>query len=131
MALLALSVLLGDRPAALVTVIQTTAADADPVAILLNYGALGILVVLVLTGQLRTKAEVRALEKQIEHQAAEIAAKDELIRAFQLQLTGHTLPALAQTARVIESVPDSESAMVARLSDLTARLEELAKGETP
>lgn len=124
-----------DRPAAILSIADP--ATSDPLSILVNYGALGIFLVLVATGQFRTKYEVQRLEKQIDRMHNEIAGKDELIRAFQMQLTGHTLPALAQSARVFEAIPTSRADIeeLSRVRDeaaaLAKALESLSRGEKP
>lgn len=108
------------------TTLESTAAT-DPLGWLVNLGVAGVVIVLLVTGQLRTKSEVTHLE-------AEIASKDKVIEAFQLQLTGHTLPALARSARIFEAIPASETALLVELrkarteaSDLASRLEVLAE----
>lgn len=130
MGLFLLSVIVADRPALLVA-LATTGSPADPISLLVTYGPLGIFLVLLATGQFRTKYEVQRLEKQIGEQAAEInrlheeaRQKDELNRAFQMQLTGHALPALAQSARVFEAIPNTESDA---LDEVRRLQEELAK----
>jgi len=97
---------------------DATGGSADPVAWLINYGVAGIVIALLVTGQLRTKSEVKGLESQI-------AAKDKVIDAFQAQLTGHTLPALTQSARVLEAIPTSESALLVELQRVRAEAEAL------
>lgn len=135
---LVLSHLLGDRPAFLIAAVADP-ATGDPVSILIGYGPLGIMLVLLATGQFRTKYELQGRDKQIASlerlvadQAAEIGRlhteahqKDELNRAFQMQLTGHALPALAQSARAFEAiVPTNESD--APLGEVKRLLDELA-----
>ena len=72
------------------------AASTDPLTWLANLGRAGIVIVLLVTGQLRTKAEVTGLTAQNEGQA-------KLIEGFQLQLTEHTLPALAKFVEVFDA----------------------------
>lgn len=101
----------------------------DPLTWLVNYGVAGIVILLLVTGQLRTKSEVNQLERQL-------AARDNIIEALQSNLTRHTLPALASSTRVLEAIPASESAVLAELSrvrseaeSLVARLEAAQRGE--
>lgn len=82
--------------------------SADPYSLLVNYGALGIIIVLIATGQFRTKAEVQRLEDQNKEYR-------EIIKAFQIQLTTQTLPAMSKSAQVLEAIPDKESAMFEEL----------------
>lgn len=85
-----------------------TSATTDPLTWLINLGVAGIVIVLLVTGQLRTKSEVL-------HLLDEIAAKDKVIEAVQTQLLSQTLPALANSTRVIEAVPTTENALVRQL----------------
>lgn len=126
---------LGDRPAFLAILAATE--TPDPLSLLITYGPLGIFLVLLATGQFRTKFEVQRLEKQVEQGLEREARKDELIRAFQMQLTGHTLPALAQSARVFEAIPNAENDLIGQLrrareeaAVLAKQLESLSRGET-
>lgn len=127
---------LADRPAFIAAVANTEAPD--PLSLLITYGPLGIFIVLLATGQFRTKYEVQRLENQVETLMSENREKDALIQAFQMQLTGHTLPALAQSARVFEAIPNSESDLVAQLKQareevaaLTRHLDPERKGDSP
>lgn len=88
----------------------------DPLTWLVNLGVAGIVIVLLVTGQLATKSEVNQLKAQIE-------TKDRLIEAFQSQLTGHALPALAQSTRVLEAIP--ASALLVELRRVRAETEAL------
>lgn len=96
----------------------TDQLDIDPIAWLVNYGVAGIVILLFVTGQIRTKAEVRSLERQIE-------AKDQAISAFQAQLSTNTLPALARSAEVLETIPASERASYQELRRASAGIAEL------
>lgn len=124
----------GDRPAFLIAAVADP-GPSDPIALLISYGPLGIFLVLLATGQFRTKYEVQRLEKQVEALISENHGKDELIRAFQMQLTGHALPALAQTARVFEAIPSTESdalGEIRRLQDeLAQQIASLKQREQP
>lgn len=109
-------------------VVLATANSSDPLTWLVNFGVAGIVIVLFVTGQIRTKAEVENLK-------SDIAAKDELIKAFQAQLMGHTLPALERSAQVLEAIPSSERSLYSQLTRaqhevaaLSARLNDLTKG---
>lgn len=123
----------------LVVAIVTVAAGAvgvalettvsDPLTWLVNLGVAGIVIVLLVTGQLRTKWEVNALMKQI-------ADQEQVIRDFQDALIGKTLPALARSAQVLEAIPSSERGLQddlhqtrGEMAELIARLEQLARGE--
>ena len=101
-------------------------SSADPTTILINYGALGIMLVFVMTGQFRTKSEVQALRDQIADYRA-------IISGFQAQ-ANQAVPALARSAQVLEAIPNKEAGMLdemrqteARMVDLVARLEEATR----
>lgn len=107
-----------------------TNATQDPLAWLVNVGVAGIVIILFVTGQIRTKSEVLRLESELDR-------ANKVIDAIQQQLIGSTLPAMAKSTQVIENVPASEEALVARMRDsqrqadaLIARLERLAGGGT-
>jgi type II secretory pathway pseudopilin PulG len=107
----------------------SVAASADPTTILINYGALGIMLVFVMTGQFRTKSEVQNLQRQIEDYR-------EIIRGFQAQ-ANQAVPALARSAQVLEAIPNKEAGVLEeirqaeqRMVALVARLE-AASGDKP
>lgn len=106
-------------------------ANNNPYMVLVNYGALGIMLLLVATGQFRTKAEVQRLETQ----ASEYR---EIIKTFQMQLTTQTLPAMSKSAQVLEAIPDREitiyeelKATQAETKKILERLENLASTPKP
>jgi hypothetical protein len=86
----------------------STSAATDPLGWLVNIGVAGIVIILLVTGQLRTKSEVM-------HLLDEIAAKDKAIDAIQNQIMSQALPALANSTRVIEAVPNTEQALIEQL----------------
>lgn len=106
-----------------------TAVSADPTTILINYGALGIMLGLVATGWFRTKNEVQTLQRQVDDYRA-------LLHAFQTQ-ANQAVPALTRSVDVLEAIPNKEAgfldeirqtearmvALVARLEDATRRQE--------
>lgn len=96
--------------------------SGDPVTILINYGALGIMLVFVMTGQFRTKSEVQNLQRQIDDYRA-------IIQGFQAA-SNQAVPALARSAQVLEAIPrqgagtlDEIRQAEARMVALVARLE--------
>lgn len=109
--------LLNSHPALFSAVTST-----DPTTVLINYGALGIMLGLVATGWFRTKSEVQALQRQIDDYRA-------IIAGFQAQ-ANQAVPALARSAQVLEAIPNKEAGFLdeirqaeARMVDLVARLE--------
>lgn len=96
--------------------------SADPATILINYGALGVIVVLYVSGLIPSKNEVKNLKEQ----NAELRA---IIAAFQAQAS-QTVPALARSAQVLEAIPTQAAGSLeevrqteARMLDILARLE--------
>lgn len=135
--LASLPFLVGDRPAWVVSL--ASQPEVDPLSLLITYGPLGIFLAMLAGGQFRTKYEVQRLERQVGAAETEIARllgelarahteamqKDELNRAFQMQIAGHTLPALAQSARVFEAIPHVETGLedeLRRVNELVAQL---------
>jgi hypothetical protein len=107
----------------------SVASSADPTTILINYGALGIMLLFVMTGQFRTKSEVQNLREQIADYRA-------IIAGFQAQ-ANQAVPALARSAQVLEAIPNKEAGVLEeirqaeqRMVALVARLE-AASGEKP
>lgn len=92
--------------------------QADPLAILLNYGGLGIFLVLLITGQVRTKSEV-------ENYKAQLTQQQRIIDAFTMNITGQTLPALAKSTQVLEHLPRGEAAIISELQRVAALLQEM------
>jgi hypothetical protein len=107
----------------------SVAASTDPTTILINYGALGIMLVFVMTGQFRTKSEVQNLREQIADYRA-------IIAGFQAQ-ANQAVPALARSAQVLEAIPNKEAGLLEeirqaeeRMVALVTRLE-AAAGDKP
>jgi len=99
-------------------ILWATAESVDPIAFLVNYGVAGVVIGLLVTGQLRTKFEVRGLERQIE-------AKDQVISEFQAQLSTNTLPALARSAQILETFPASEREAYREMRQASAGIAQL------
>lgn len=78
----------------------------DPVQLLLNTGIPGIVVVLLITGRLRTQAEVERLEADNARKDAVIASKDELISSLQAGINDKAIPALTMSTRALERIAD-------------------------
>ena len=99
------------------------AATADPLAVLVNYGALGIFLICILTGLVRTRSEVENRDKQLEQLQKTIENQQRMIDAFTMNLTGQTIPALARSTQVLEQLPRGESAIIAELQRVAGLLE--------
>lgn len=100
------------------------ATGSDPVSFLINYGVAGIVILLLVTGQLRTKAEVTGLEKQLDQSRSDVKERDAAIASIMAQITQHTLPQMANLAEVLDRLPKQpDSGLAARLDQLTATLD--------
>jgi hypothetical protein len=86
------------------TLAALVTSTSDPISWLVNYGVAGIIIVLLVTGQLRTKAEVMALQKVADERAEALNAKDKALADLTQQITGHTLPQLARMTEVVEGI---------------------------
>lgn len=102
-------VLLDNHPA-----VFSVVASADPTTILINYGALGIMLVFVMTGQFRTKSEVQNLQRQIDDYRT-------IIQGFQAQ-ANQAVPALARSAQVLEAIPNKEAGFLDEIRQAEARM---------
>jgi hypothetical protein len=102
--------------------IAVMATGADPFLVLLNYGGLGILALLFITGRVSSKPEVDYLKKQLD-------SRDKLIDDLRVQLTERTIPALTRVGQVMAEYPHQvappDPALRRTLEDLVARIEQL------
>lgn len=99
-------------------------ASADPVAILVNYGAIGLMLAMFVLGKLHSDRELNDLKEQN-------AKLLEALTHLQGSLTGSTLPALTRSAQVLEAIPSNEATLVAALEKTVARLEALTSRSDP
>jgi hypothetical protein len=105
-----------------ISMVAPLAADgaSDPVSWLLALGPGGIFAALIITGQLRTKAEVDNLKE-------EIAKRDRTIDQLATGVTGAAMPALAHATRLVEQTkPKGDEALIERMERLMTALEESA-----
>lgn len=100
---------------------EASSATSDPLTWLINLGVAGIVIVLLITGKLRTG-------KEVEHLLEEIASLKQVLSATQAQLTGHALPALAKSAEALESIPTNQLATVQeQVMELSKQVSKLAE----
>ena len=115
------------------------ATSADPVAWLVNYGVAGVVIALLVTGFLRTKAEVQGLQKQVAEIRDDLIAERAANAALVAQITQHTLPQMTHVADVLDrtqqaqstTVPVSDPALVEQMrvmAGIRARLDERTGG---
>lgn len=112
------------------SIVPLVSSDGDPLSWLVNYGVAGIIIILLVTGQLRTKAEVAGKDKVIADQAETIKIKDQALTAIMTQVGG-VLPQIAQLSQVVEALPANkqsiESQILTRLEALGQHLEEIER----
>lgn len=100
-------------------------AGTDPVSWLVNYGVAGVIIILLVTGQLRTKAEVEGLKSELTKKDESITAKDAALTALVTQLTTF-LPQLAKVGDVVEALPKSgDTQLAAVLARISAKLDDI------
>lgn len=102
-------------------------ATADPLNVLLNYGGLGLGILLFITGQLHSKGELTDAREQRDRA---MAALDEMRR----QMMTTTVPTLSGNLDVLAAIKDAVEAQVAaqKVSDtdlLRDVLSELRRGQ--
>lgn len=93
----------------------TASVTTDPMAWLINLGVAGVVIILLVTGRLRTKSEVDNLTKENERKDVLIDSKDAQIAALQDAIINKTIPAIAESARVLEVLPQSQRAVFSQL----------------
>jgi hypothetical protein len=102
--------------------VPLAASDADPIAVLVNYGAIGLMLAMFVLGRLHSDRELNDLKEQN-------AKLLEALTRLQGSLTTSTLPALTRSTQVLEAIPSSENALMSELQRTVARLEALARAD--
>lgn len=102
------------------------AVSTDPLSLLLDFGPLGIIVVLYVADYIPSRSQVKDLK-------AQNAELREIIARFQMQAS-QTVPALARSAQVLEAIPAKDAGFLdeirqteARIVALVARLEDASR----
>lgn len=103
--------------------IVLTSSPYEPVAILINYGAIGVMLAMFVLGRLHSDREVSDLKEQNK------LLIDTLTR-LQGSITGNTLPALTRSAQVLEAIPSNDQALIDELHATISRLEALVERKT-
>lgn len=95
--------------------------DAEPVTILVNYGAIGFMLAMFVLGRLHSDRELNDLKEQN-------AKLIEALSRLQVAMSSSAVPALARSAQVLEAIPNNETVLVSELQKTVARLEALVAG---
>lgn len=94
--------------------------SVDPMGALLNYGAIGILAVLLLFAV--KKLDDRATKNFDER----LAEKDEIIDRLMVLLEMKVIPAMSKSSQVIQASTNKESALIDRLDAVLSQIESRA-----
>ena len=104
-------------------------ATTDPLALLINYGLAGIIILLLVVGQLRTRAEVEAIKDASAREVSNLtqinAEQNRLIIALQHSLTGGALPAMARSTQILEALPQAENTLLHEVENVRREMVEL------
>jgi len=82
------------------------AADAggssfDPLTLLASTGIPGVVIVLLITGKLRTESEVKRLEGENDRKDIVIAQKDEQIQRLQAGIVDQAIPVITRSTELL------------------------------
>lgn len=91
---------------------------------LYDYGFAGIILALLSTGVFRYKGEVANLREDLKEQRDLNRQQNDIIKAFQTQLTVHTIPAMTKNVEVLEAIPDRETELLQNLQSMAKDMRE-------
>lgn len=97
------------------TIADAASGGTDPLTYLTGLGFPGIIIALLLTGQLRTKTEVERLIAENESKDAIITSKDRQIAVIQDGLVKDVIPALTKSTQILESM-SSDNSLISQLA---------------
>lgn len=110
----------------------STSTLSDPFTYLTGLGFPGIVIGLLITGQLRTKSEAERLIEENRRKDEIIIAKDRQLEALQASIVDKAIPALTRSTQVLESLQKPEvgahdelSTARREIAEVAARLERL------
>lgn len=117
------------------------ATGSDPLPVLLNYGGLGVGIIVVsyvfMSGKIHTTGELDGIKEQLadvrqqrDRLAETLADRDDAIRALVSQMTNRTLPTLADVAQAADQPQAAGSgAALGKLEALISRAERVLGDE--
>jgi hypothetical protein len=82
-------------------------ASFDPYSVLASTGISGIVVVLLISGKLRTESEVKRLVSENERKDTVIKQKDEQIVSLQAGIVEQAIPVLTRSTSLLEKLAES------------------------
>lgn len=108
-------------------------ASTDPLTWLINYGIAGVVILLLVTGKLRTSAEVDNLKQALVQAREDLASRDKALHDLTVQITNNTLPSMNALADVIEAQPvradnNQLAAVLTRMDEVLGKIDALEKG---
>lgn len=107
-------------------------ADSNPVDLLLQYGILGVVVVLLIIGWLVPKYVLDRVIEENKKKDEIIQRKDEFIAQLQETMSTQAVPALIEATGVMKGLPEAENALLKQIIDLKDHVQELAnRTESP
>lgn len=92
---------------------------------LYDYGFAGIMIGLLATGIFRYKGEITNLREDLKEQRDLNRQQNEIIKAFQTQLTTHTIPAMTKNVEVLEAIPNRETELLQNLQNMQEEFREM------
>lgn len=93
--------------ASLYWVAADTVPSFDPYTLLASAGIPGVVVLLLITGKLRTEAEVNRLVAENSRKDLVIAQKDEQIQSLQRGIVDQAIPALTRSTLLMETLTEN------------------------
>jgi citrate synthase len=110
-------------------------ASTDPLTWLINYGIAGVVILLLVTGKLRTSAEVDNLKQALVQAREDLASRDKALHDLTVQITNNTLPSMNALADVIEAQPvradnNQLAAVLTRMDEVLGKIDALEKGRS-
>lgn len=85
----------------LLAVADAVGSGFDPLTLLASTGIPGVVIILLITGKLRTESEVKRLEGENDRKDIVIAQKDEQIQRLQAGIVDQAIPVLTRSTELL------------------------------